>query len=308
MEAERLIDKKELGKALDLMDKIVDLQQEHKFDLPEKFHFMCAQLAFSTGTLPAAAVFVDRYVAAFGSEGKFYYKALRLLFDTKKSGKGEQHSQKVWDLLDRVKQKSLQYKSKKVSFVRPVIGWGITRLIDDHVDFKEVGDRIFVENDSKNRSQFMTGGLVNLFDFKNKYTIDIAVNMEFAVGGKNVDGFFIGGGIGFARKFELVIGYSLGRGKELSHGFQRAMGRFIKKYKGDDKGFPELDSIELKNGVIDDLKDYDGLSLSYKEGEVTHQIFPGEPIVDSFNSKVSFGILIPLDVWKSIKNAAKNDK
>ena len=108
----------------------------------------------------------------------------------------------------------------------------------------------------------MTGGLINFYEFKNKNTIDIALNVEFAVGGDYVDGFFIGGGFGLGRKLEFIFGYSLGRGTELSHGFQRAMGQFIKKHKGD-RRYPEFKGIDLVDGVIADIRDYDGLPLSF---------------------------------------------
>ena len=36
------------------------------------------------------------------------------------------------------------------------------------------------------------------------------------------------------------------------------------------------------------------------------KIFPGDPIINSFNSKWSFGVLIPLDIWKLIKAAVKD--
>ena len=206
--------------------------------------------------------------------------------------------------MNQIEQQSRPLKSEKVSRVRTVIGWGITRLTDDFVDFKMEGDRILTENDSKWRSQLMTGGLINLHEFKNKNTIDIAANMEFTVGGKYVDGFFIGGGFGFAHKLEFIFGYSLGRGTELSHGFQRAMGQFIKKHKRD-RRFPEFEGLDLVDGVIADIKDYDGLPISYiRHGEEEKKIFPGDAIINSFNSKWSFGVLIPLDIWKLIKKAA----
>ena len=37
----------------------------------------------------------------------------------------------------------------------------------------------------------------------------------------------------------------------------------------------------------------------------TERIFPGNPVANSFNSKFSVGILIPLDFWKQIKGGDK---
>ena len=199
-------------------------------------------------------------------------------------------------------------REKKVSLVRPVIGGGFTYLNDDFVDFKEVKDtdeHIFTDNDSKLRAQAMGGALFKLREFKNGQTVDLAVNLEFADGGQSVlDGIFVGLGFGITPAIEIVGGYSLGRGKELSRGFQRAMGRFIEDRQGDAK-FPELRNIALANGVIANIKDYDGLPLSYANDDATMRIFPGNPINNSFNSKFSIGVLIPLDVWKTIKGDDK---
>ena len=287
-QAKRLQENRNHRAAVDMMDMIVDLQKEHKFKFPEEFYFRYAQMALPAGRFGTAIKSVKKYLSTYGRRGKYYQEAL--------------------DLLNQIQQQSLPLKQEKVTLVRPAFGWGITRLTDDFVDFKMEDDHILTENDSKSRSQLMTGGLINFYEFKNKNTIDIALNVEFAVGGDYVDGFFIGGGFGLGRKLEFIFGYSLGRGTELSHGFQRTMGQFIKKHKGD-RRYPEFKGIHLVDGVIADIRDYDGLPLSFvnHRGE-TQKIFPGEPTIDSFNSKWSFGILIPLDIWKSIKAAAKDDK
>lgn len=196
-------------------------------------------------------------------------------------------------------------RKKKASLVRAVIGGGFTRLGDDFVDFKEVrGDdeHIFIENDSRLRATALAGALFKFHEFKNGQTLDLAVNLEFADGGESVlDGIFFGGGYGVTPAIEVVGGFTRSRGKELSHGFQRAMGRFIKDREGDPK-FPELQDIVLENGVIADVRDYDGLPLSFVNGmNEMERIFPGNPLTNSFNSKWSVGILIPLDFWKQIK-------
>ena len=51
-----------------------------------------------------------------------------------------------------------------------------------------------------------------------------------------------------------------------------------------------------------DLSNYDGLPLSYvdKKGQ-ERGIFPGSPITNSHNSKIGFGILLPLDIWRALK-------
>lgn len=287
-QAKRLKDNKDYTAAVDMMDMIAALQDEQGFELPEEFYFRYAQIALSASRFGTAKKSVKKYLSTYKKNGKFHQEALALLL--------------------QIERKSLPLQRERVSLVRPLVGWGITRLTDDFVDFKTEDDRILTENDSKWRSQLMTGGVINLYEFKNKNTIDIAANVEFAVGGKFVDGFFIGGGLGVQHKIEFIFGYSLGRGTELSHGFQRAMGQFIKNHKRD-RRFPEFKGIDLVDGVIADIKDYDGLPISYinHRGE-EEKIFPGDAIVNSFNSKWSFGVLIPLDIWKLIKSAVKDAK
>lgn len=283
-----LKEKKDYTAAVDMMDMIARLQKEKRIELPEEFYFRYAQIALAADRVGTALISVNKYLSKYGDKGTFYQEALALCI--------------------QIERHSLPLNPEKASLVRPVIGWGVTRLIDDFVDFKTEGGRILIENDSKWRSQLMTGGLIKLHEFKNKSTIDIAANLEFAVGGKYVDGFFFGGGFGIPQKLEFIIGYSLGRGTELSHGFRQAMGHFIKKHKRD-RRFPEFEGVDLVDGVVADLKDYDGLPISYinHRGE-EERIFPGDAIIDSFNSKWSFGVLIRLDIWKEIKAAVKNAK
>ena len=79
VEAEQLIAKKDYGAALELMNKIVALQQEHNFTLPDVFHFKYAELALSAGSFRAAIDSVNKYLGTAGREGKFYWEALELL-------------------------------------------------------------------------------------------------------------------------------------------------------------------------------------------------------------------------------------
>ena len=78
IQAEQLIEKKDYIAALDMMDKIIALQKEHSFTLPEEFHFKYAQVAFSVGSLQIAFESVGKYLSA-ETEGKFYKEALALL-------------------------------------------------------------------------------------------------------------------------------------------------------------------------------------------------------------------------------------
>ena len=51
VEAEQLIVKKEFGKALELMNKIVELQQQHNFTVPAVFHYKYAEVALVGGLI-----------------------------------------------------------------------------------------------------------------------------------------------------------------------------------------------------------------------------------------------------------------
>ena len=108
---------------------------------------------------------------------------------------------------------------------------------------------------------------------------------------------FWGGGISFKRIPHIVIvgGLSRSLGKELTHGFRRSMGQFIKENRDNSEDYPRLKDINLQGGVINDPRDYDGLPLNRKNSST--RIFPGNPITNSFNTKLSFGVLISASIW-----------
>ena len=188
-------------------------------------------------------------------------------------------------------------------------GPAFTLHLDDSVDFKDVGDgdeHIFVDNDSRFRAELMTGALIKFHEFKNGMTMDLALGLEFAEGGQVLDGAFMGFGFGVLPHVELVVGYSRHRGKELSPGFESAMGQFVDRHRKD-RRYPKLHRIDLKDGKILDPSEYDGLPLSYvdKNGQ-EQRIYPGNPLTNSYNSKIGFGILLPLDIWKALKPDNEN--
>ena len=86
VEAEALIAKKRPEKALELMDKIVALQQEHNFTLPDVFHYKYAQMALSAGSLAAAIDAANKYLGTAGKDGEFYREALELLIQAEQPG------------------------------------------------------------------------------------------------------------------------------------------------------------------------------------------------------------------------------
>ncbi len=217
-------------------------------------------------------------------------------------------------------------KDTKISKVRPVIGGGITHLSDDFVDFKVVEDdatHIFSDNDSRWRAEVVTGALFKLKEWEKggmPKTFDAAVNFEFAEGGNSVlDGLFFGAGIGLTSSIELVAGYSLARGKELSFGFQRAMGQFVRRVQADTAGsaFPmmseqdraRINGITLNGeGLVPDERAFDGLPLNYEDAAgMMHGVFPGNPINNSFNHKFSVGFVIPIDIWRAVKEAGEDE-
>ena len=196
--------------------------------------------------------------------------------------------------------KPAEQDSRVVFFFGP----GLTGLKDDFVDFKEVreGDEhIFIDNDSRLRPEVMTGTLIKLYK-----RFDAVVGLEFAKGGQGaLDGIFFGAGVKLNEHVEFVAGYSRGLGKELSHGFQQAMGQFIQNNGKNSEKYPKLNDIDLVDGVIADIRDYDGLPL-YIDKTTNNRIFPGDPITNSFNSRFSVGILFRFDIWEKIKGELKS--
>ena len=90
VEAEQLIAENEFGKALELMNKIVTLQQEHNFALPDVFHFKYAELALSAGSFAVAIDSVNKYLRMAGRDGEFYREALELLVRAEQEGQRQQ--------------------------------------------------------------------------------------------------------------------------------------------------------------------------------------------------------------------------
>ena len=76
---ERLMAEKNHKAALEMMDKIIELQKEHNLTVPDEFHFKYAQIAMSAGAVKAALDSVNKYLATAGRAGQFYREALELL-------------------------------------------------------------------------------------------------------------------------------------------------------------------------------------------------------------------------------------
>lgn len=85
LRAERLTAQGDPVTALEAMDKVLALQQEHDFALPEDFDFKYAEVAFLAGSLRAAMNSVNRYLRVAAREDQFYREALELSLDIEAS-------------------------------------------------------------------------------------------------------------------------------------------------------------------------------------------------------------------------------
>ena len=85
LHAERLIDQRDPVRALEAMQKALDLKMDHDLELPEDFDFQYAEVAFAAGALPAARDSVNRYLRVAAREDRFYREALVLSLDIEAS-------------------------------------------------------------------------------------------------------------------------------------------------------------------------------------------------------------------------------
>ena len=67
------------GAALEAMNEILALQEEHDLDLGPDFSFRYARVAFAAGRTETAIASLNEYLVAAGREGEFYREALQLL-------------------------------------------------------------------------------------------------------------------------------------------------------------------------------------------------------------------------------------
>ena len=89
-QVEQLLSAKNSGAALELMNQIVGLQEEHNFALPKAFHFKYAELALSAGSFAASIDSINKYLGAAGREGEFYREALEVLVRAEQEGQRQQ--------------------------------------------------------------------------------------------------------------------------------------------------------------------------------------------------------------------------
>ena len=86
LRADRLMEAKDAKGALEMMGKIVALQQEHGLTLPNEFYFKRAKVAFAAGSIQAAQESVNKYLTVAGRQGEFYGEALELSLEIAELG------------------------------------------------------------------------------------------------------------------------------------------------------------------------------------------------------------------------------
>ena len=79
LRAERLLAADDPAGALDAMNEILTLQEEHDLLLQGDFDFQYAQVAYAAGRTETAITALNEYLVAAGREGEFYREALELL-------------------------------------------------------------------------------------------------------------------------------------------------------------------------------------------------------------------------------------
>ena len=76
---ERLLAAGEPGAAIEVMDEILSLREDHDLVLEDEFRFRHAQAAFAAGLTETAITSLNEYLLAAGRDGEFYCEALELL-------------------------------------------------------------------------------------------------------------------------------------------------------------------------------------------------------------------------------------
>ena len=76
---ERLLAADDPAGALDEMNEVFALQEEHDLVLPDGFNFQYAQVAYAAGRTETAVAELNEYLVATGREGEFYREALELI-------------------------------------------------------------------------------------------------------------------------------------------------------------------------------------------------------------------------------------
>ena len=177
----------------------------------------------------------------------------------------------------------------------PIVGLGFTIRQDDPIDWKEESGRLLIRNDSRQRVGMYPG--VAIFLVKDSFGPFVSANL---VSGSQsvINGLTVG--LAYRPKkdvgFGFFGGYSRSLGQELSLGFKRfAMDAletqpsadYFKQFKDLPRNGPSTSKPGFKRE-----KDYDGFPTVLPNGSNSTRVFPGTPIVDSYNTSWSFGIFL----------------
>ena len=197
------------------------------------------------------------------------------------------------------------------SLVNSMIGVGASWLIDDPIDFKFTKEVVLIENDSEFRPVFLAGALFYVKPFLDKhrclkplgwFTDDILLSLAFTDGASqnSIDGFVVGLSKRVSSQLNFVVGYTRGRGKELSPGFQKSANQLIKKINL--TKHPEYERFKgfKPNGSREKQKLLDGLPLVNPMDKDKAKFFPGDPVISSFNSAIYIGFVVPIGLKKMI--------
>ena len=204
------------------------------------------------------------------------------------------------------------------ALVNSMIGVGISRFVDDSIGFKFTEKEVLIENDSLFRPVFLAGALFYVKPFLDKHwwlkplgwcTDDILLSLAFANGTSqnSIDGFIFGLSKRVSNNLNFVVGYTLGRGTELSPGFQKSASQLIKKINRDIKKYPKYKRFKRfkPNGNRETQKLLDGLPLEDPTHEDKEKFFPGDPVISSFNSAIYIGFVFPIELKKMITPGGK---
>ena len=138
-----------------------------------------------------------------------------------------------------------------------------------------------------------------------KKSIDLLVSLEFAEGTtETLDGFTFGLGIGLNRYIEIVFGYTLRKGQELSLGFRGEAARIAREQQAAMNPVYSRFLLNADQTLLADVELYDGFPLNDPSNPGV-RFFPGDPITNSFNSSFSIGIAIPLDLGALFRKEKK---
>ncbi len=181
--------------------------------------------------------------------------------------------------------------------VRAVISAGVSYLTDDHEDYTKNNGALLVSNDSKVRASGLAGALFRIGDVDTWWGQDrqlsIVTSFQFTQGSSGfLDGFFLGGAVEMNPNLHFTGGFGLRKGKELAPGFRAAAAELIaERAAANDaayRRFVGYDRSQKDEAILD------GLPLNTPGKETP--FFPGEPIVDSYNWSIFFGVSVPVKV------------